>query len=77
MKPNEIAGIVMTLVLFGWIPILAIGSVVSKCIRAKKCSKCIYHNYNNENPHKNKYLEAWKNTSDKDKKIIQDILEEN
>ena len=77
MKPNEIAGIVMILVLFGWIPILAIGSAISKCIKARTCSKCIYHNCNNKESHKNKYLEAWKNTSDEDKKIIQDLLEEN
>lgn len=46
MKPNEIAGIVMTLVLFGWIPILAMGSAISKCIKVRTCSRCTCQNCN-------------------------------
>ncbi|WP_155268492.1 hypothetical protein [Clostridium beijerinckii] len=29
---------------FGWIPILAIGSVIKGCIKAKRCSECTCHN---------------------------------
>ncbi|MZK53476.1 hypothetical protein [Clostridium beijerinckii] len=34
---------ILFLTLFGWIPILAIGSVIKGCIKAKRCTECICH----------------------------------
>lgn len=31
---------VMMFILFGWIPILAIGKAISMCVEAKTCNKC-------------------------------------
>ncbi len=37
---NKTAYLIEVFILFGWIPILAIGKAISMCINARSCYKC-------------------------------------
>lgn len=52
MDTNQTIGFVICMFFFtGWIPILAVGSVIKGCIKARKCNQCTCNNCNKEVNH--------------------------
>lgn len=41
---DSVVGLLFALMLFGWIPILALGSAISSIIEAIRCNKCTCKN---------------------------------